>query len=103
MMDKQDKEIARLFKQELPAAGNDPWFTRKVMNRLPHRQSRRMSPVEVACIIAVCLLIVVAFVIEGTIIMSSQQIFVRDIVVMSTLTMMSLGVGGWIISPYLKN
>ncbi len=102
MMDKQDKEIARLLQQELPAAGKDPWFTRRVMNRLP-RQQRRMSPVEVACIIAVCLLLVVAFVIEGTIIISSQQIFVRDIVVMSMLTMMSLGVGGWIISPYLKN
>ncbi len=101
-MDKQDKEIARLLQQELPAAGKDPWFTRRVMNRLP-RQQRRMSPIEVACIIAVCLLIVVAFIIEGTIIISSQQIFVRDIVVMSMLTMMSLGVGGWIISPYLKN
>ncbi|MBD5197581.1 MAG: DUF5056 domain-containing protein [Bacteroidales bacterium] len=102
MMDKPDKEITRLFKQDLPQAGRDPWFTRRVMNRLPRRQ-QRMSPVEVACIIAVCLLIVTAFIIEGTMIISSQQILVRDVVIMSTLTMMSLGVGGWIISPYLKN
>ena len=30
-----DKELARLLKEQLPEAGRNEWFTRKVMNRLP--------------------------------------------------------------------
>lgn len=102
MIDKQDKEIARLFKQQLPNAGRDPWFTRRVMNRLPRRNSH-MSTAEVVSIIVSCVLIAAAFIVEGAILITTQQIFVRDIVIMSMLTMMSLGVAGWIVSPYLKN
>ena len=102
MMDTKDKEIARLLQKDLPEAGKDAWFTRKVLNRLPRRHSQ-VSPVEWGCIITVSLLLVAAFIIESANIMNSQQLFVRDILIMATLTMMSLGVAGWIIKPYIRN
>lgn len=102
MMDTTDKDIARLLQHKLPEAGHDPWFKSKVLNRLPRRRSQT-SPVEWVCIAAVCVLLLVALVIEGFNIIGSQQILVRDIVIMSSLTMISLGVGGWIISPYIRN
>lgn len=101
-MDTQDKEIARLFQRDLPQAGRDPWFTRKVLNRLPRRRSHT-SPLEWGCIIAACLLLTTAFIVESTSIIKSQELLVGDILIMATLTMLSLGVAGWIVSPYLRN
>ena len=101
-MNTQDKKIAEIFQSNLPEAGRDEWFVRKVLNRLPARH-RRMSPIELGCIIAACIALVVAFVIEGATIIHSQQLLVRDVVFVAALTLMSLGVVGWIVSPYLKN
>ena len=35
-----DMELSRLLKEQLPEAGRNEWFTRKVMNRLPEKQQR---------------------------------------------------------------
>lgn len=38
--DKEDIELKRLLQEQLPKASENPWFTRKVINRLPeHRKS----------------------------------------------------------------
>ena len=42
-----DKILATKFK-ELPKAPPSPWFTRKVMNRLPERKQRIASTIELS-------------------------------------------------------
>ena len=37
-----DIELARMLKEQLPEAGRNEWFTRKVMNRLPEKQHRNL-------------------------------------------------------------
>ena len=41
-----DNELRRMLQQELPEAGSDEWFTRKVMNRLPEKQPSSVSWIE---------------------------------------------------------
>lgn len=41
-----DKRLKELFKQELPHSPHNPWFTRKVMNRLPAKKNTRGSYIE---------------------------------------------------------
>ena len=36
----QDKQIARLLDAQLPQNRIDPWFTRKVLNRLPPKRKK---------------------------------------------------------------
>ena len=40
-----DTELKQLLKKELPKAPENPWFTRKVMNRLPEKEFKVFFPV----------------------------------------------------------
>jgi len=40
-MDKiDDSKLREILKREQPKAGDNPWFTRKVMNRLPEKKEK---------------------------------------------------------------
>ena len=41
-----DRQLSQLMKKELPAAPANPWFTRKVMNRLPAKGPHIYSWIE---------------------------------------------------------
>ena len=41
-----DRQLSLLMKKELPAAPANPWFTRKVMNRLPAKGPHIYSWIE---------------------------------------------------------
>ena len=44
--DKTDKQIKEFLKRELPQAPVNPWFTRKVMNRLPEKSPNWAARIE---------------------------------------------------------
>lgn len=44
--DKTDKQIKEFLKRELPQAPANPWFTRKVMNRLPEKRTNWAAWIE---------------------------------------------------------
>ena len=53
-----DMELSRLLKEQLPEAGRNEWFTRKVMNRLPQQQQRSFGwllPLAFTVSIILCL------------------------------------------------
>lgn len=41
-----DKHIKEFLKRELPQAPDNPWFTRKVMNRLPEKRTNWAARIE---------------------------------------------------------
>ena len=79
-----DKELARLLKEQLPEAGRNEWFTRKVMNRLPEKQQRSFGwllQVAFALSIILCLAGRAYFLSN----LNLQIILVRDVVTLATL------------------
>lgn len=79
-----DKELARLLKEQLPEAGRNEWFTRKVMNRLPEKQQRSFGwllQVAFALSIILCLAGWVYFLHN----LNLEIILVRDVVTLATL------------------
>lgn len=52
-----DDRLKELFKKELPQAPRNPWFVRKVINRLPEKEAPACSRIEYICyaVAAVCL------------------------------------------------
>ncbi len=44
--DSTDKHIKEFLKRELPQAPVNPWFTRKVMNRLPEKRPNWAARIE---------------------------------------------------------
>ena len=79
-----DKELARLLKEQLPEAGRNELFTRKVMNRLPEKQQRSFGwllQVAFALSIILCLAGWVYFLHN----LNLEIILVRDVVTLATL------------------
>lgn len=44
--DLEDIKLRQLFKNELPEAGHNEWFTKKILNRLPAKQKSSISKIE---------------------------------------------------------
>ena len=79
-----DMELSRLLKEQLPEAGRNEWFTRKVMNRLPEKQQRSFGwllQVAFALSIILCLVGWVYFLNN----LNLEIILVRDVVTLATL------------------
>ena len=79
-----DMELSRLLKEQLPEAGRNEWFTRKVMNRLPEKQQRSFGwllQVAFALSIILCLVGWVYFLHN----LNLEIILVRDVVTLATL------------------
>ena len=79
-----DKELARLLKEQLPEAGRNEWFTRKVMNRLPEKQQRSFGwLLPLAFTVSIILRLVgrVYFLHN----LNLEIILVRDVVTLATL------------------
>ena len=79
-----DKELARLLKEQLPEAGRNEWFTRKVMNRLPEKQQRSFGwLLQVAFTVSIILCLAGwAYFLSN---LNLQIILVRDVVTLATL------------------
>ena len=78
-----DMELSRLLKEQLPEAGRNEWFTRKVMNRLPEKQQRSFGwllPLAFTVSIILCLVGWVYFLHN----LNLEIILVRDVVTLAT-------------------
>ncbi len=83
--DETDIELSRILKQSLPEAGDDKWFTRKVLNRLPEKQRHSRAWIE-PCLYITGLL--VCFIGWGLFLFSLNPnvILVKDLVSFGLLT-----------------
>ena len=58
MNDIEDKKLAQVLKQGAHDPGENPWFTRRVLNKLPEKQSRGSwaTPVVYAIALVACVI-----------------------------------------------
>lgn len=77
--DKTDKQIKEFLKRELPQAPVNPWFTRKVMNRLPEKRTNWVAWIENAGFLAATITLGIFWYILITTTTNSDVITVGDI------------------------
>ena len=98
----RDDEIRRMLKTEIPSERNNPWFTRKVLNRLPPRR-RRSNPIEKWMFLIIVIGVTIGLVLQSAHMLNAQVIYVRDFVMMGAFLLTFLGLSIWIIYPYLRD
>ena len=97
-----DKKISELLQKELPEAGKDQWFTKRVLNRLPPYKPRYSIGEKVLTTLC-CLILLVGLILESVHIATSPVLLVGDLMMMGVLFVSSLALAGWIVYPLLKN
>lgn len=94
-----DRQLRELFQKELKPHQPSPWFTRRLMNRLPYRRKPILPVIEIS-IYCVALVATLLFgVIYGIATWRSGAIRIGDIVVIATAASMVIGLACMIISP----
>ena len=74
-----DNALRALLKERLPRPAADPWFTRRVLNRLPERRRRLAAGIEIwVCAIAALVVLVLAVRYEAGL-MSAPLVTVGDL------------------------
>lgn len=85
-----DKELGNIFKKELPQAPINPWFVRKIMNRLPEAQGkepyawieRLTTGIAFAAMVAAWAYLIIHIVVSGMITMGD---------IMAAIVLITLG------------
>lgn len=77
---KQDRLIADLIKRAVPPAAESPWFTRKVLNRLPAKHGRAFSGIEIVAYLLSAVVLVVVSVLESAHIGTTGVVTVGSII-----------------------
>lgn len=90
--DKTDKQIKEFLKRELPQAPVNPWFTRKVMNRLPEKRSSLGAWIENAGFLAAAITLGIFWYMLISATTNSDVITVGDIFNYVLLIAMSIAV-----------
>lgn len=99
--DSRDDKIKQLLKKELPKERENPWFTRKVLNRLPPRRERsNIIEKWVFLIVTVC--VTIGLILQSTHMMTAPIIYVRDFLTMGCFLITFTGLSVWIVYPYIK-
>lgn len=83
-MNNIDNQIKKTFKQKLPNAPQDIWFTRKIMNRLPERKSHA-SYIEYAGFLLAAIVVCYFWKEIATFILESATITYNNIFVYITI------------------
>lgn len=100
----EDKRLKEIFKRDLPAAPENPWFVRKVMNRLPARTSNVASIIEYAGFIVAGVILAFYWYMLVTDAESSDVITVKDIIYYCILTAMTFSLAiGFLFSQLRRN
>lgn len=86
----EDRLLRELFQKDLPKARQSPWFTRKVMNRLPERKHSAISVIEwIGGAIAGIVLLAYWFGLSQDIV-QSHVVTLKDVMMIFVLSAMTL-------------
>ncbi len=95
-----DNELRRMLQQELPEAGSDEWFTRKVMNRLPEKQPSSVSWIERLGFLMAGIVLIVLWVLFGRSIVSSSALTVADLLVYGSFFALGVSLAVGMLRPF---
>ena len=86
-----DNQLRKAFAEQLPQAPNNPWFTRKVMNRLPEKHRNWGNIIEFSGFaIAAIVLGVFWYAIIGAT-LNSTTITIGNLINFAIMTLMTIG------------
>ena len=97
-----DRNIADFVAKELPRERIDPWFTKKVLNRLPPHRTRH-SIVEKCLVLITTIGVLIGFILESIHIGTTLVITVGDLIMMGAFLLSFLFLGCWIVIPLIRN
>ncbi len=100
--DNTDQELRELLRKSNFNAPPSPWFTRKVMNRLPRKSKRNMAWVEYAVYIISAILIGVFGIRYATDTLHSGVIRIADITAIATYLCAFCAVIMLIVTPWTQ-
>lgn len=100
-MTKDDKEIREILKSAVDDAPENPWFVRKVLNRLPPRRNPG-AIIEKTVVLLVVIGVITGVILQAVHMGRSQVIYVKDLVLMGAYMLAFLGLAAWIIYPLVK-
>lgn len=96
-----DEKLAKIFEGAYQAPDN-PWFVRKVMNRLPERKPRQYVWIEYVVYLIALVAVGVAWWFYADKVMESGVITVYDMLIFATLTLLSILVPASFVEPLVK-
>jgi len=95
-----DRMLRERLKSELPQAGRDEWFTRKVMNRLPDKQLSSMSWIEKLGFLIAGVVLVVMWILFGRNVLSAGAVTFVDIMVYGSFLAMAAALAIGMLRPF---
>lgn len=102
MKDKNDIYLKELFQKELPQAPRSPWFTKKVINRLPDKSPTAYTWVEYLSYILSGSGLVVAWFMLLHHIDTKEIIELSDILGFAIIIVMGISIALSFMSPWVK-
>ncbi len=100
---KHDSRIREIFQKQLPQAPSSPWFTRKVMNRLPEKKAPACSWIEYAAYIVASLLLIAFWGMFCAGVKASGVITGGDIINLMALAAVTIVLAASFISPRFRH
>lgn len=102
MKNDDDKYIRSMLKENLPAHLPSPWFTKKVMNRLPERRVRIFARIEFAVYILALIATVVFGIVTTLNVVDSGVVKVENIIVYLGIVAMASGLCWMLLMPFVE-
>lgn len=99
---KNDDKIRALLQQQLPKHQPAPWFTKKVMNRLPERHIALVARLEMSVYIMALLATLAYGVFTTLCVIKSGTLTVSNLVSYLAVLGLSTGLCFMLISPYVE-
>ncbi|WP_289159745.1 hypothetical protein [uncultured Muribaculum sp.] len=99
----KDEQLKELFKESLPQAPGNPWFVKKVMNRLPEKRSTGIySWIEYAAYIAAILLLGAFAAYHGYAISRAAEVTMGDVMYLLSIGSVMLVVSVGFFVPMVR-
>ena len=95
----KDEQLKELFKESLPQAPGNPWFVKKVMNRLPEKRS---TGIEYAAYIAAILLLGAFAAYHGYAISRAAEVTMGDVMYLLSIGSVMLVVSVGFFVPMVR-
>ena len=87
---KIDKKLREAFDAKLPQATHNPWFTRKVINRLPYKQKNRATIIEYIGFALAAISLIAFWVATISAVLNCTFITVNDLATFAILTVLTI-------------
>lgn len=99
----KDEQLKALFKESLPQAPGNPWFVKKVMNRLPEKRSTgTYSWIEYAAYIAAIVLLGAFAVRHGYLMTRAAEVTMGDVMYLLSIGSVMLVVSVGFFLPLVR-